>query len=39
MNNLSEEAAYRMIHKKSMDSCKSMKEIAESVILMDELRK
>jgi signal transduction protein with GAF and PtsI domain len=39
MNNLSEEAAYRMIHKKSMDSCRSMKEIAESVILMDELRK
>jgi signal transduction protein with GAF and PtsI domain len=39
MNNLSEEAAHRMIHKKSMDTCKSMKEIAESVILMDELRK
>lgn len=39
MNNLSEEAAYRMIHKKSMDSCKSMKDIAESIILMDELRK
>jgi signal transduction protein with GAF and PtsI domain len=39
MNNLSEEAAYRMIHKKSMDSCRSMKDIAESIILMDELRK
>lgn len=39
MNNLSEEAAHRMIHKKSMDTCRSMKEIAESVILMDELRK
>ena len=39
MNNLSEEAAYRMIHKKSMDSCKSMKDIAESIMLMDELRK
>ncbi len=39
MNSLSEEAAYRMIHKKSMDSCRSMKDIAESVILMDELRK
>lgn len=39
MNNLSEEAAHRLIHKKSMDSGKSMKEIAESVILMDELRR
>ena len=38
LNNLSEEAAHRLIHKKSMDSCRSMKEIAESVILMDELR-
>ena len=39
MNNLSEEAAHRMIHKKSMDTCKTMKDIAESVILMDELHK
>ena len=39
MNNLSEEAAYRLIHKKSMDTCRSMKEIAESIILMDEFRK
>ena len=39
MNNLSEEAAYKLIHKKSMDSCRSMKDIAESIILMDELRK
>ena len=38
MNNLSEEAAYRLIHKKSMDSCRSMKDIAESIILMDELK-
>jgi len=38
LNSLSEEAAHRLIHKKSMDSCRSMKEIAESVILMDELR-
>jgi len=38
MNNLTEDAAYRLIHKKSMDSCKSMKEIAESVMLMDELK-
>lgn len=39
MNNLSEEAAHRMIHKKSMDTCRSMKEIAESIILMDEFKK
>ena len=39
MNNLSEEAAYKLIHKKSMDSCRSMKDIAESVILMDELQR
>lgn len=39
MNNLSEEAAHKLIHKKSMDTCKSMKEIAESILLMDELRK
>ena len=39
MNNLSEETAYRMIRKKAMDTCRSMKEIAESIILMDELRK
>ncbi len=39
MNGLSEEAAYRLIHKKSMDSCRSMKDIAESVMLMDELQK
>jgi len=39
MNSLSEEAAYRLIHKKSMDSSRSMKEIAESIILMDEFQK
>ena len=39
MNNLSEETAHRMIHKKSMDTCRSMKEIAESIILMDEFKK
>lgn len=38
MNNLGEEAAHRLIHKKSMDTCKSIKQIAESIILMDELR-
>ncbi|MBF0619812.1 MAG: GAF domain-containing protein [Candidatus Omnitrophica bacterium] len=39
MNNLSEDAAYRMINKKSMDSCKSMKEIAESILLMAEFQR
>ncbi len=39
MNSLSEEAAHRLIHKKSMDSSRTMKDIAESVILMDELAK
>lgn len=39
MNNLTEDAAYRIIHKKSMDSCKSMKEIAESIILMSDLQR
>lgn len=38
MRGLDEESAYRLIHKKSMDSCKSMKDIAESIILMDELK-
>jgi len=37
LNNLSEEVAYRMIHKKSMDSCKTMKEIAESILLLEDL--
>jgi GAF domain-containing protein len=39
MHNLSEDAAYRLIHKKSMDTCKSMKEIAESILLMADLQK
>ncbi len=39
MNNLTEEAAHRLIHKKSMDTCKSMKDIAESIILMAEFSK
>jgi signal transduction protein with GAF and PtsI domain len=38
LNNLGEEAAYKLIHKKSMDSCRSMKDISESIILMDELQ-
>ena len=39
MKGLAEEEAHKVIHKKSMDSCKSMKEIAESIILMDEFQK
>jgi len=39
MNHLSEEVAYRLIHKKSMDSCRAMKEIAQSIILMDEIQR
>lgn len=38
-SDLKEEAAHKLIHKKSMDSCRSMKEIAESIILMDDLQK
>lgn len=37
MHNLDEDTAYRMIHKKSMDACKSMREIAESIVLIDEM--
>ena len=39
LTNSTEEEAHKLIHKKSMDSCRSMKEIAESVILMDELQR
>jgi len=39
MQGLSEEAAHKLIHKKSMDSCKTMKDVAESIMLMDELQK
>jgi signal transduction protein with GAF and PtsI domain len=39
LSSLNEETAHKLIHKKSMNSCKSMKEIAESIILMDELQK
>lgn len=39
MNNLSEDAAYKLIHKKAMDTCKSMKEIAESIILLADLQR
>ena len=39
LSNLSEEAAHKLIHKKSMDTCKSMKDISESIILTDDLQK
>ena len=39
MQGLAEEEAHKVIHKKSMNSCKTMKEIAESIVLMDELQK
>ncbi len=38
MQNISEDAAYRLIHKKSMDSCRSMKEIADSILLMADFQ-
>ncbi|MFC1510268.1 GAF domain-containing protein [Candidatus Omnitrophota bacterium] len=38
LSKLNENEAYKVIHKKSMDSCRSMKEIAESILLMDELQ-
>jgi signal transduction protein with GAF and PtsI domain len=36
---ISEEEAYRKIHKKSMDIRKTMKEISEAIILSSEIRK
>ncbi len=39
LQNLSEESAHKLIHKKSMDSCKTMKDVAESIILMDDLNR
>ncbi len=39
LQGLSEEAAHKLIHKKSMDSCKAMKDVAESILLMDEFQK
>lgn len=39
MQGLGEEAAHKLIHKKSMDSCKTMKDVAESIMLMDEFQK
>ena len=34
-----EEEAYRMMQRESQDRCKSMKEIAEAVMLSDDLRR
>jgi len=36
--NIDESTAHKMIHKKSMDSCKPVKEIAEAIILAWEIR-
>lgn len=35
LKDINEDVAYRIIHRKSMDTSRSMKEIAESIILMD----
>jgi signal transduction protein with GAF and PtsI domain len=37
--NISEDEAYKKIHKKSMDIRKTMKEISEAIILSSEIRK
>jgi signal transduction protein with GAF and PtsI domain len=34
---IDEDTAYRLIHKRSMDSCRSMKEIAEAIILTEDI--
>jgi GAF domain-containing protein len=38
-NHIDEDAAYRIIHKKSMDTRKSMKEIAEAILMTYEIKK
>ncbi|MFH1541276.1 MAG: ANTAR domain-containing protein [Elusimicrobiota bacterium] len=38
-NNLPEESAYRIIQKQAMDRRKSMKEIAEAIILVNDIKK
>jgi AmiR/NasT family two-component response regulator len=37
--NISEDEAYKKIHKKSMDIRKTMKDISEAIILSSEIRK
>ncbi|MFP4473640.1 MAG: GAF domain-containing protein [Candidatus Omnitrophota bacterium] len=39
LHTLDEDTAYKMIHKKSMDTCKSMRQIAESIIMIEDLAK
>jgi signal transduction protein with GAF and PtsI domain len=36
---INEDEAYRIIHRKSMDTCKSMREIAEAIILAWSMKK
>jgi GAF domain-containing protein len=36
---ISEDEAYRIIHRKSMDTCKPMREIAEAIILAWDMKK
>ncbi|MEW6557589.1 MAG: GAF and ANTAR domain-containing protein [Elusimicrobiota bacterium] len=38
-NNLSEEAAYRVIQKQAMNRRKSMKEVAEAILIMSDIEK
>jgi AmiR/NasT family two-component response regulator len=37
--NLSEQGAYKLIRKYSMDKRKNMKEVAEAILLNEEMRK
>jgi response regulator NasT len=38
-NNMTEGEAYMTMRKKAMDLCKPLKEIAEAIILTDEIKK
>ena len=38
-NNIDEDKAYRIIHKKSMDTRRPMKEIAEAILMSHDIRK
>lgn len=35
---IDEQMAHRMLHKRSMDSCRSMKDIAEAIILTEDIK-
>jgi signal transduction protein with GAF and PtsI domain len=39
MKSLDEDSAYRMIHRKAMDSCKPMKDVAESILLLADFQR